>query len=134
MIDAFPSIFSAILRIEGYDRLIVKWWWVGLAILSLMILLASWRLTVQVILWWEKPRSKPKGLLRQLVRVHRLSSKERALISRLAPLLPRGVPVAILFADPSSWAWNQIKEPTVLDSMEKLYVKIFGFPRDRSGS
>ncbi len=134
MIDKFPVSFSAILRIEGYDRLIVKWWWVGLAIISLMVLLASWRLTLHAILWWNKPRSKPKGLLRQLVRVHRLSSKERALISRLAPTLPRGVPVAILFADPSSWAWNQIKEPTVLDSMEKLYVKIFGFPRDRLGS
>ncbi len=134
MIDKFPVRFSAILRIEGYDRLIVKWWWVGLAIISLMVLLASWRLTVHAILWWNKPRSKPRGLLRQLVRVHRLHSKERALISRLAPTLPRGVPVAILFADPSSWAWNQIKEPTVLDSMEKLYVKIFGFPRDRLGS
>ena len=134
MIDKFPVRFTAILRIEGYDRLIVKWWWVGLAIISLMVLLASWRLTLHAILWWNKPRSKPKGLLRQLVRVHRLSSKERALISRLAPTLPRGVPVAILFADPSSWAWNQIKEPTVLDSMEKLYVKIFGFPRDRLGS
>jgi len=134
MIDAFPVSFSAILRIEGYDRLIVKWWWVGLAIIALMVLLASWRLTVQVILWCNKPRSKPRGLLQQLVRVHRLSVKERALISRLAPLLPRGVPVAILFADPSSWAWNQIKEPTVLDSLEKLYAKIFGFPRDREGS
>ena len=134
MIDKFPVRFTAILRIEGYDRLIVKWWWVGLAIISLMVLLASWRLTLHAILWWNKPRSKPRGLLRQLVRVHRLNSKERALISRLAPTLPRGVPVAILFADPSSWAWNQIKEPTVLDSMEKLYVKIFGFPRDRLGS
>ena len=134
MIDEFPVSISAILRIEGYDHLIVKWWWVGLAIIALMVLLASWRLTVQVILWWNKPRSKPRGLLRQLVRVHRLNSEERALISRLSPLLPRGVPASILFADPSSWAWNQIKEPTVLDSLEKLYVKIFGFPRDRVGS
>ena len=134
MIDAFPVSFSAILRIEGYDRLIVKWWWVGLAIISLMVLLASWRLTVQVILWSNKPRSRPRSLLRLLVKAHRLSAKERALISRLAPLLPRGVPVAILFADPSSWAWNQIKEPKVLVSLEKLYVKIFGFPRDRSSS
>ncbi len=134
MNDEIPVCLSAILRIEGYDRLIVKWWWLGLAIIALMVLLASWRLSVQIILWWKKPRSNPRALFRQLVRVHRLNAKEKALIYGLATKLPRGVPAAILFADPSSWAWNQIKEPMLLDSMEKLYAKIFGFPRDRLGS
>ena len=131
MNNEIPICLFAILRIEGYDRLIVKWWWLGLAIIALMVLLACWRLTVQLILWWKKPRSRPGSLFRQLARVHRLNAREKALIFRLAPQLPRGVPAAILFADPSSWTWNQIKEPTALDSLEKLYVKIFGFPRDR---
>lgn len=134
MCSPFSVCFSAIQRIEGYDRLIVKWWWGVLAIIVLMILLAGWRLTVQFILWCQKPITSPKSLFKQLVRLHRLSAEEKSLISGLAPKLPKGVPVAILFVDPSSWAWKQVHDPNALELLEKLYAKIFGFPRDRFGT
>ncbi len=130
MNNEFPGYLSAIQRIEGYDRLIVKWWWAGLAIIALMVLLACWRLTVQLILWWQKPKSNPKGLFKQLARLHRLNNEEKTLISSLSPKLPNGVPSAILFVDPSSWAWKQVQDPNHLESLERLYAKIFGFPRD----
>lgn len=131
MVHLFSICFSAIQRIEGYDRLIVKWSWGVLAIIAFMILLASWRLSVQFIRWWQKPTTSPKSLFKQLVRLHRLSAKEKVLISELAPKLPLGVPVSILFVDPSSWAWKQMQDPNAIEMLEKLYVKIFGFPRDR---
>ena len=134
MVHLLSTCFSAIQRIEGYDRLIVKWWWGVLAIITLMSLLASWRLTVQIILWWQKPTTSPKSLFKQLVRLHRLNAEEKSLISGLVPKLPSGVPVAILFVDPSSWAWKQVQDPNALESLEKLYAKIFGFPRDRFGT
>lgn len=125
---------SAIQRIEGYDRLIVKWWWLSLPVLALMVLLAIWRLTLLTVLWWQKPRSNPNGLFRQLARIHRLSAKEKSLISGLAQKLPIGMSAAILFADPSCWAWKQVEDPSNLEKLEKLYAKIFGFPRDSQRS
>ncbi len=125
----FLVCIAAIQRIEGYDRLIVKWWWLSLPVLALMVLLAVWRLTLITVLWWQKPRSNPNGLFRQLVRLHRLSAKEKSLISGLAQNLPKGLSAAILFADPSCWAWKQVEDPSNLEMLEKLYAKIFGFPR-----
>ena len=121
---------SAIQRIEGYDRTIVKWWWLVLPILALMVMLALWKMTVLTILWWQKPRSNPTGLFRQLVRLHQLNAKEKLLLSRLAQKLPNGRSAAILFADPSSWTWKQVEDPNHIELLEKLYAKIFGFPRD----
>ncbi len=139
MIYRLPIYFADILRIEGYDRIIFKWWWIGLPIIALMVLLACWRLTVQAILFWKKPRSKPKALFRQLARIHGLSRSEKSLLARLKPTLPRDTPLAVLFADPSTWAWKQLVdarmvEPHSLEQLEKLYLKIFGFPRDQQGS
>ena len=126
----FSVCFAAIQRIEGYDRLIVKWWWLSLPVLALMVLLAVWRLTLITVLWLQKPRSNPNRLFRQLVRLHRLNIKESSLISRLAQKLPNGLSAAILFADPSCWAWKQVEDPSNVEMLEKLYAKIFGFPRD----
>ena len=127
----FSVFLSTLQRIEGYDRLIVKWWWGGLAIIALMILLACWRLTVQIVLLCQKPRSRPKSLFKQLMRLHRLSANEKSLISRRVARLPTGVPAAILFVDPSCWVKKQDEDPAVVELEEKLYSKIFGFPRDR---
>ena len=55
--------FSAIYRIEGYDRLIIKWWWAVPAIVALMSLLAFWRVLVLTILWLRKPTENPQKLL-----------------------------------------------------------------------
>ena len=126
--------FSAIQRIEGYDRMIVKWWWLGLPILALMVMLALWKLTVLTILWWQKPRSNPSSLFRQLVRLHGLNANEKSLLSGLAKKLPSGLSAAILFADPSCWAWKKVEDPNNLELLEKLYAKIFGFPRDSQTS
>ena len=134
MVHSLSFCFSAIQHIEGYDRLIVKWWWGVLAIIAFMSLLASWRLTVQIILWWQKPTKSSKSLFKQLVRLHRLSAVEKSAMNGLVPKLPAGVPVAILFVDPSSWAWNQVQDPTAIEQLEKLYAKIFGFPRERFGT
>ena len=128
----FSVFWSTIHRIEGYDRLIVKWWWGGLAIIALMVLLACWRLTVQIVLLCQKPRSRPNSLFKQLIRLHRLSAKEKSLISGLVARLPTGVPAAILFVDPSFWARKKEEDPAIAELEEKLYTKIFGFPRDRS--
>ena len=128
--DSFV-VLSTIQRIDGYDRLIVKWWWGGLAIIALMILLACWRLTVQIVLLCQKPRSRPKSLFKQLIRLHRLSAKEKSLISQLVARLPTGAPASILFVDPSYWARKPAEDPVVVELEEKLYTKIFGFPRDR---
>ena len=132
-LDLFIS-FSAIQRITGYDNLIFKWWWVFLPIIALMVLLACWRLLVTAILWWRKPRRRPKNLFQQLARLHRLTAKDRSLMARLVSKLPNGIPAAILFADPTTWAWKQESDPKVIESMEKLYAKIFGFPREPLGN
>jgi hypothetical protein len=130
---AYESIFllAEILRIEGYDRVTLKWWWFLLPIIALMVLLACWRLTVQLIQIWMRPRANPTGLFRLLAGVHRLNKAERALISKLKCTLPSGAPLALLFADPSCWAWKKITDPRTIEPLEKLYLKIFGFPRDQ---
>ena len=126
--------FSAIYRIEGYDRLIIKWWWAVPAIVALMSLLAFWRVLVLTILWLRKPTENPRKLFKTLARIHRLSSIERRLILVLVPKLPAGTPIAILFADPSTWAWKKVEDTNSIAPLEKLYVKIFGFPRDHQGN
>ena len=127
-------LFCAIHRIEGYDRLIIKWWWSVLAIVALMSLLAFWRVVVLTILWLRKPTENPRKLFKTLARIHGLSSKERTLILSLLPKLPAGTPEAILFVDPSTWAWNKVEDTNSIDLLEKLYAKIFGFPRDNQGN
>jgi len=127
-------LLSAIHRIEGYDRLIVKWWWAVLAIVALMSLLAFWRVLVLTILWLRKPTENPRKLFKALARIHRLSSAERTLILGLLPTLPAGTPEAILFVDPSTWAWKKVEDPNSIVLLEKLYAKIFGFPRDHQGN
>ena len=129
-----PLLFSAIQRIAGYDRLAIKWWWRVQAVVAMMLLLASWRVSVLAILWLRKPTKNPKSLLKMLVRLHGLSLKERKLILGLASKLPFETPAAILFADPSRWAWKQVEDPNTIASLEKLYAKIFGFPRDHQGN
>jgi hypothetical protein len=125
--------WMALQRIEGYDRLIVRWWWFAVALAALMILLASWKLIVQTLLWWNKPRSNPKRLLQQLSRVHKLTKEELKLFQQLVAKLPSGTHPAILFVDPSSWSWKHVHEMTARQSLEKLYSKIFGFPPDLAG-
>jgi hypothetical protein len=129
----FSSIL-AIYRIEGYDRLIFRWWWVVMAIVALMILLATWRATVWFILWWNRPRSNPLQLFKHLSRVHGLNSKEIALFNVLKPKLPQGMPVAVLFVDPATWRFQQVDDEKTRDSLAKLYAKIFGFPPEQLGS
>ena len=90
MVQVFSPCLAEILRIEGYDRLLFQWWWLTLPIIALMVLLACWRLTVQMLLWWQKPRSNPVGLFRQLARVHSLNQQEKVLISRMHQALPKG--------------------------------------------
>ena len=126
--------FSTIYRIEGYDRLVFKWWWAVLAIVALMSLLAFWRVLVLTLLWLRKPTENPRKLFKTLARIHGLSTKEQKLILGLVPKLPVGTPKAILFADPSTWAWKQVEDTNSIATLEKLYAKIFGFPRDRQGS
>ncbi len=125
---------AEIRRIEGYDRVVVKWWWIVLPVIALMVLLACWRLAVLLVLWWQKPRANPNRLFRQLARIHGLTANERTLVAKLQPVLPSGAPLAVLFADPSSWVWKKIADPKVVEPLEKLYVKIFGFSRDHEGT
>jgi len=134
MIHSFTVFFSAIYRIEGYDRLIVKWRWAVLAIVALMSLLAFWRVLVLTILWLRKPTENPRKLFKTLSRIHGLSSKEQILILGLVSKLPAGTPKAILFADPSTWAWKKVEDTNSIAPLEKLYAKIFGFPRDHQGN
>ena len=126
-------LFADLYRIEGYDRFIFKWWFAFFPLIALMILLACWRGSVRLVQWWNKPRCRPRRLYRKLIRTHRLNRTERTLLVQLLSNLPRGAPPAILFADPGSWGWTQIADTQTIDSLEKLYLKIFGFPRDRSG-
>ena len=126
--------FSVIYRIEGYYRLIIKWWWVFLPIIALMVLLACWRVLVGVVLWWQKPRCRPKNLFLKLARIHRLNAKEKSLLEGIVAKLPKGIPAAVLFADPTTWTWQQETDPKVIAAMEKLYAKIFGFPREPLGN
>ena len=129
-----PVLFSAIQRIAGYDRLVIKWWWLVLAVVALMFLLACWRVLVLTIVWLRKPTKSPKRLLKTLARLHGLSAKERKLILALASKLPGKTHAAILFADPSKWAWKQVEDPNAIAPLEKLYAKIFGFSRDHQAT
>jgi len=122
--------FAAIQRLEGYDRILFQWSWVGWAVATLMVLLASWKLVVISIQWWHKPRSNPLRLLNQLAHAHRLSRVEKALLNEITSSHPSGAQAAILFIDPSAWSWKQIQDPKTLESAKKLYAKIFGFPPD----
>jgi len=130
----FCFTFSVIQRISGYDRLIIKWWWVFLPIIALMVLLACWRVVISTVLWWRKPRCRPKNLFLQLGRLHKLNAKEKSLLAGVVAKLPKGIPAAILFADPTTWMWNQETDPQNIAAMEKLYAKIFGFPREPLGN
>ena len=126
--------WMAILRIEGYDRLIVRWWWLALGLAALMILLALWRLIVQLLFRYTKPRSNPKRLLHQLIRLHGLTHEERILVDEMAPSLPSGTYPAILFVDPGSWSWKRVNDAKSREAMGKMYTKIFGFPPDFTGT
>jgi hypothetical protein len=117
-------------RIEGYDRLIVRWWWFPLAIAALMVLLALWKLTINFARYWKTPRSNPKRLFSQLCRVHSLSKAELALFRLLKERLPKEIDAAVLFVDPATWSWENMNQQGFGPSLEKLYVKIFGFPPD----
>jgi hypothetical protein len=125
--------WMAVQRIEGYDRLIVRWWWFAAAIATLMIVLALWKLVVVFTVWWNRPRVNPIRLFQQLARLHRLTKQEIKLLRNLSAKLPNEVHAAILYVDPATWCWSQIDETDMRNALEKVYEKIFGFPPDLRG-
>jgi hypothetical protein len=130
-VSHWVSPLGTVQRIEGYDRLLFQWWWIGLPLAALMILLALWRCCVLMLQWWRKPRLNPIRLYQQLLRIHQLNRSERQQIKELSKRLPMHVQASILFVDPSSWAWPEANAASAIESFEKLFLKIFGFPPDR---
>jgi hypothetical protein len=120
----------AIQRIEGYDRLIFKWWWIVPVVAILIALMTVWRGIVLLGLWWRKPRSNSALLFKQLVKLHKLNATEITVFRLLSSKLPTGSSEAILFVDPAAWAWKGVDDPKSRETLEKLYAKIFGFPPD----
>jgi hypothetical protein len=123
-------MLMAIQRIEGYDRLIFKWWWLIPLVAALIALMTIWRGIVLIALWWKKPRANNGLLFKQLVKLHKLSASEIALFRLLSGKLPSGSSEAILFVDPATWVWKGVEDPKSREMLEKLYAKIFGFPPD----
>jgi hypothetical protein len=133
MIVPTPSLVLLTLqRIEGYDRLILRWWWFAAAIAALMIALAAWKSCFLAIAWWRRPRSNPSRLFQQLSRMHKLTKKETSLLLAHAKKLPELPQSAVLFVDPTCWSWKKVEEESRKQSLANLYAKIFGFPPDTS--
>ncbi|MEQ1824368.1 MAG: hypothetical protein ABL921_00395 [Pirellula sp.] len=131
MVDNLDFVMT-VQRIEGYDRLIMRWWWFLAILAALMIVLALWKGVVLLLVWWKKPRANPTRLFRQLCRMHELTKNEALLLRSLAKKLPRGTQSSILFVDPLCWNWSQTDKGEQKLTLEKLYAKIFGFPPDRT--
>lgn len=129
--DGF-RIFAAIQRIEGYDRLLFKWWWLTLPVAALMIALAIWKAISLLVSWIRKPSESPVKLFRSLAKVHNLTREELQLLTLMSEKLPAEMPRPVLFVEPSCWAWNQDPIVDQVELGEKLFQKIFGFPPDRS--
>lgn len=134
MNTSFSTMFLVIQRIEGYDKLVVRWWWAVVAIAALMIILATWRITLAVVRWWRRPQSKPNVLFKQLCRLHKLNKGDLEVFNSLKEKLPNGLNAVILFVDPATWQWKQAEDGNADDSVRKLYTKIFGFPPDKAAS
>jgi hypothetical protein len=131
MVLELVHFVAAIQRIEGYDRVLFKWWYVALPIAALMIALAIWKATVILVAWVRKPSDCPNKLFRRLAKLHRLNREELELLTVLSETLPSDVPGSVLFVEPTSWAWNQEPIANKVDLGEKLFAKIFGFPPER---
>jgi hypothetical protein len=127
-------ILAAIQRIEGYDRLLFKWWWLTLPVAALMIALAIWKAISLLVSWIRKPSDSPNKLFHSLAKVHNLTREELQLLTLMSEKLPAEMPRPVLFVEPSCWAWNQAPMVDKVDLGEKLFQKIFGFPPDRSQS
>ena len=128
------TFLMTIQRIEGYDKIIFRAWW-ALPVLGAMILIwIAWRIMVALVLWLKKPRCKPSQLFKKLCRAHRLSSIEIELLKSQRLGMTNNVDCIILFVDPSTWQWKHGSEEKTLESLEKLYTKIFGFPPENVSS
>jgi hypothetical protein len=134
MLPDFLNVLAAIQRIEGYDRLLFKWWWLTLPVAALMIALAIWKGVYLLISWIRKPSDNPHKLFRRLAKLHRLTQEELQLLTLMSEKLPAEIPRPVLFVEPSIWTWNQAPIAEKVDLGEKLFEKIFGFPPDRSPS
>ena len=134
MLPDFFQVLAAIHRIEGYDRLLFKWWWLTLPVAALMMVLAIWKVVSLLISWIRKPSDNPQQLFRRLSKLHRLTQEELQLLTLMSEKLPAEVPHSVLFVEPSFWTWNQGPMVDKVDLREKLFEKIFGFPPDRSAS
>jgi len=132
MIPDCLRILAAIQRIEGYDRLLFKWWWLTLPVAALMIALAIWKVISLLVSWIRKPSESPIKLFRRLAKVHNLTREELQLLTLMSEKLPAEMPGSVLFVEPSYWVWNQAPMVDKVDLGEKLFQKIFGFPPDRS--
>lgn len=122
-------IWMSVQRIEGYDRIIMRWWWFIALIAALMILLALWKSLTLLIAWFKRPRSNPRRLFSQLVRIHKLNKKEKILLNALRKKLPDAHQHALIFVEPTVWPWANIEEDGRAN-LAALFQKIFGFPPD----
>lgn len=127
-------VLAGIQRIEGYDRVLFKWWWLTLPVAALMIALAIWKAVVLLIAWLRMPSDCPNKLFHQLARLHHLSREELRWITQLSEKLPPEIPRPGLFVEPRCWIWSQPPVANQAEVGEKLFEKIFGFPPDRPSS
>jgi hypothetical protein len=119
----------AIMRIQGYDKLVFSWKWVAWSIAALMVSIVCWSVVVRIIRWWRQPSKSPVRLMRRLMQVHRLQSSERMLIRQLVKNLPHNLQ-PIIFVDPTLWTRTATESDAQRIEKEGLYQKIFGFPPD----
>lgn len=119
-----PFLFADLFRIQGYDKVQTPWYTIFLWIVaSAMILIAIWTIAVLFANWYKKPTYSAKKLFKTLVRKHRLSRKEVAIMNQIAKDLPPSIPAAVLFIEPSFWKSNS---SGLKDDVKELANKIFG--------
>jgi len=117
-------LFADLFRIQGYDKVKTPWSTIFLLVFaSVMILIAIWTVAVLFANWYKKPTYSTKKLFTTLVRKHRLSQKEVAIMNQLAKDLPPSVPAAVLFIEPSFWKSNS---SGLKEDAKELANKIFG--------
>jgi hypothetical protein len=123
MIDLSPTLIVAILRLDGYDNFYVPRWIIFASVLTFLVSITIWRLTLLTIRWWNRPCKSPHKLFRALCDRHQLNPSERSLLQKMAsegPFDPN-----YLFIDPDLWK-TKSTVTEVERQRQELFRKLFG--------
>lgn len=113
----------AIMRLQGYDRMTIPRWTIVAAIVSFLVAITLWRISILLWRWWQRPIVSPKRLFRALCDQHRLSHAERHLLQQIAS--EGSFDPNFLFIDAGLWRFPP-HPPEASTQRQALFCKVFG--------